>query len=1363
MSTAWLSDFCSHHSATFEPQDGGFVGHEYFWERLNLTRVHPWCDHVDEFTWMEGVPPMGPLDNRFSDGSIMERGVALWYMLAPPLLAMAELWLRLLAGILSPLGCLYMMMCLLSASRQPQSKTFLGGVCILTMSSSLVLMTDTYYVLDLGPAFGIAMFLLSILLSLATVRAYRLYTVVSVVLWSLVLLSVVLVVDSDGKGFHFGDPTQEILNVSEGLYYNGGNPMIRTLVDNWPEQFRTYTYAQGATPWMRTGDARTGLPFLLHHNFVKPHWHEVFLPTLDDEEWVGLHVALPKPEATDEVYLPPIGGGSTSKPSKPMYLLLHGLNGGSDEEYIRDFTLRRVEEGSIVVVMIARGLMDFPVRGWNIFHGARTIDAHAAALALRRTLKPDQSLIGVGYSMGAIVLSNYVSSYGSECALDGAITISGGLDMRYQEHFVRAQRLWQPMLAETLRNQFLLGKWGHRVEARLSQDDIIGMLRATHVTDIDRHAVVPYHGFRDLNDYYTTMSALGDIPYNDKGLPEEENSGKIHSVSIPLCVVQAMDDPLISWRATAQNEGFMHPSNLVQSGTGNVMILLTKAGGHVGWPMGWNSPSQKWCWMSDVAKSFGDAVAAAARTHSDPSNKEPATFFTTAKKYAEERDAPWNAGTSQQKRRAKRAKETPEIVKIVDSLSVPKPSLDRLEEELQNFARYVKLTDQEKKIRTNFIKKIQNLCKATFEIDPTRCKVFGSFAAPDVCIFSSDVDLVMHGVIPWSDLPANHHDQQEEVVQPIQKKQAMPEIDDAPVTLDTDEGDNLKLKRHERVLRWKSLLDEVHTEKVIDLTESSESEPVASIGKPSVATEEVKMSAAISETIVDRGTLESNEKQNAKESSISVTGITCPQPLHITEISTSEPLPNDSERGDNGLPLFTIDCAGVMDLDKSRDTMGTPPAVTDTSNESSVQGDAIETEMDVPWLARSASRNETELSPANDEESVSPPSDSSTDSADKMEGMKFQKQVQVDDEETLLQTRPRGHSVISLCSATTCSEGDQKELDESGMEVSFVAPTTPKASNLPLQEQSEEQRKLVIRALNSLSRRIRKKCLAQQVTVRKWARVPIINMATEAGFECDITVAGFNGTDTSSFANFQCQRFKSFSTVVVLLKVLLEQHDLDKPFTGGLGSFRLYVLVAHHIEKHLQLGGNDSAAEVLLMFLYRYGLADPNTDPDSDHLKTPLEVNQKVRNSGDQHGEGASVAELNGVNTELCVHMFRLCFHKLHDQLYGNEARVLHHIIDATKLKAQRGTPPSHSPKRERFQVAKTTEESWPMIEFEEHAGSWSRGRGNGRAQKRRTDGEFPPDSDEEANLLMESYGVKTGKKSDKKQSGKKQRRSVRK
>lgn len=79
--------------------------------------------------------------------------------------------------------------------------------------------------------------------------------------------------------------------------------------------------------------------------------------------------------------------------------------------------------------------------------------------------------------------------------------------------------------------------------------------------------------------------------------------------------------------------------------------------------------------------------------------------------------------------------------------------------------------------------------------------------------------------------------------------------------------------------------------------------------------------------------------------------------------------------------------------------------------------------------------------------------------------------------------------------------------------------------------------------------------------------VPIINFQSHFGFEADIAMGGHNGTDTSSYASRQVSKFKSFSAVVLVLKMLLHEHALDKPFTGGIGSFSLYVLIAHHVSK----------------------------------------------------------------------------------------------------------------------------------------------------------------------------------------------------
>lgn len=128
--------------------------------------------------------------------------------------------------------------------------------------------------------------------------------------------------------------------------------------------------------------------------------------------------------------------------------------------------------------------------------------------------------------------------------------------------------------------------------------------------------MAPYNNFDNVTHYYMEMSALGDIPleaYHDDALPED---ARIHTVAIPFCVVHALDDPLVTWRTVAANDGLLHPSKLTtQVKSGNLLVLLTKAGGHVGWPLGWLPFVDQWKWMNNVAMTFVEAVDEVSRQH----------------------------------------------------------------------------------------------------------------------------------------------------------------------------------------------------------------------------------------------------------------------------------------------------------------------------------------------------------------------------------------------------------------------------------------------------------------------------------------------------------------------------------------------------------------------------------------------------------------------------------------------------------------------------------------------------------------------------------------------------------------------------
>ena len=117
---------------------------------------------------------------------------------------------------------------------------------------------------------------------------------------------------------------------------------------------------------------------------------------------------------------------------KPVLVVMHGLNGSSDEDYVVEVVNKALREGMSAMVMIARGLggMQHLCGNGKFFCKARTSDL---ALALRTahaalnndTEQPEVPLVAVGFSMGGSVLANYLTQSGAATPLRAAVIISG--------------------------------------------------------------------------------------------------------------------------------------------------------------------------------------------------------------------------------------------------------------------------------------------------------------------------------------------------------------------------------------------------------------------------------------------------------------------------------------------------------------------------------------------------------------------------------------------------------------------------------------------------------------------------------------------------------------------------------------------------------------------------------------------------------------------------------------------------------------------------------------------------------------------------------------------------------------------------
>lgn len=148
--------------------------------------------------------------------------------------------------------------------------------------------------------------------------------------------------------------------------------------------------------------------------------------------------------------------------------------------------------------------------------------------------------------------------------------------------------------------------------------------------------------------------------------------------------------------------------------------------------------------------------------------------------------------------------------------------------------------------------------------------------------------------------------------------------------------------------------------------------------------------------------------------------------------------------------------------------------------------------------------------------------------------------------------------------------------------------------------------------------------------------------------------------------NVHLPLYRSFATVVLFLKILLQQADLDKPFSGGLGSYRLYVLVANHFNMHTSLGGGDSAAEMMVSFFFRYS--------------TPTKSNNKARSylcTANPICSDGGEADLGPVDVKPITQLFQLCYQRIMDRLgeYKNEESsmsILAAMVDSAQVKQER-------------------------------------------------------------------------------------------
>lgn len=330
-----MEAFCIQHLRELAMDDWSLLPStsQDFLQELDLPALHPFCNESSHTLLSPSAPDMGPPTESFSDNYV-EAFITNWSYYVPPSIALFLVWFFLFAGYVAPLGTI-VLLCSRKRNNGHSVMDLHPLLSSLTLVASWVVMTDDQYVFEYGRVPGIMLFAVSSF-SCGVTRKH------------IALLLLLLSICFNISPWNAEDPKNIPTTIQSGLYFNTDNDLIQEIVSKWRTSLPEYSSI--ATPFWLTGDARTGMQYTFGYVSDPPTFHRVWLPTLD-QEYVGLDVAFPK------------SGHDTEK---PLYLVLHGLNGGSREGYVIDFCHDRNKAGSICVVLTARGLGGTPIQGWTV-------------------------------------------------------------------------------------------------------------------------------------------------------------------------------------------------------------------------------------------------------------------------------------------------------------------------------------------------------------------------------------------------------------------------------------------------------------------------------------------------------------------------------------------------------------------------------------------------------------------------------------------------------------------------------------------------------------------------------------------------------------------------------------------------------------------------------------------------------------------------------------------------------------------------------------------------------------------------------------------------------------------------------------
>lgn len=233
-----------------------------------------------------------------------------------------------------------------------------------------------------------------------------------------------------------------------------------------------------------------------------------------------------------------------------LVMLVHGMGGHANSAYMRHAATSIEEQGLAWLRLNLRGA---DRSGEDMYHSGLTADLHAAlgSPALQRYRK----IWIVGFSLGGHVTLRFATQV-NDPRVKGAVAVSAPLDLGcVAQHLDRAS-LW---LYRTYLLHAVTQIYAAVANRRACPVPVADVRRARSVRRWDSLVLVPRFGFRDVDDYYESMSV----------------GPRLNQLRVRTLLVHSALDPMVPLASLTP---------YLQAASPLLDVRITAAGGHVNFP-----------------------------------------------------------------------------------------------------------------------------------------------------------------------------------------------------------------------------------------------------------------------------------------------------------------------------------------------------------------------------------------------------------------------------------------------------------------------------------------------------------------------------------------------------------------------------------------------------------------------------------------------------------------------------------------------------------------------------------------------------------------------------------------------------------